>query len=236
MNLEWLDLPELFPDFEQPGRWLPLLERHAALLEGASTRVRVTSVAPAEAVRRQYAESLELLRVIEAVARGSEALADIGSGGGFPGVVMAIARPAMHVHLVEPLQKRAALLAELSRELGLANVTVHAIRAEEAGRGALRESQPVVTARAVAELRELVEYTSPLAQVGGVLALPKGSALERELAAAAESLTTLGCLHESSTPMRAEISSTLSVAVFRKTAATPAGYPRRAGVPGKRPL
>lgn len=236
MNLTWEELPALFPGFPQAGRWLPLLQRHAALLEGAAGRVRVTSVTPQEAVRRQYAESLELLRIIEEETPTPAALADIGSGGGFPGLVMAIVRPEMGCELIEPLRKRAGLLAELAAELALTNVTVHALRAEEAGRGPLRDALPVVTARAVAELRELIEYTAPFALPGGLIALPKGSGLRLELDSAVASLAALECAFASSRPMRPEVSVTLSVALFRKIAATPGAYPRRAGVAGKRPL
>lgn len=236
MNLTWDQLPGLFPELADPRRWLPLLQRHASLLDAASVRVRVTSVAAEDAVRRQYAESLELLRIIESQSPRPPALADVGSGGGFPGLVIAIIRPETQVHLVEPLQKRATLLSELAAALGLPNVVVHPIRAEEAGRGPLRDALPVVTARAVAELRELLEYTAPLAAPGGLVAFPKGSTFESELFAATGSMAALGCEFESSTPMRPEISTTVVVALFRKLAPTAAAYPRRPGVPGKRPL
>ena len=236
MNLTWLDLPALFPACPGADRWLPLLERHAALLAEASQRVRVTSVASADTVGRHYAESLELLRIIERTSPKTPALADVGSGGGFPGLVIAIVRPAMQVHLIEPLRKRANVLSELVAALGLANVMVHAQRGEEAGRGPLRDSLPVVTARAVAELRELLEYTAPLAAVGGLIAYPKGSAFESELSSATASLAALGCQHESTTPMRPEISGTLSVALFRRMAPTAQAYPRRPGMAAKRPL
>ncbi len=236
MNLTWPHLPELFPQLPQPGRWLPLLERHSALLQQAAHRVRVTSVPAEDAVRRHYAESLELLRIIEATSPQPASLADVGSGGGFPGLVIAIVRPETHIHLIEPLRKRAALLSELAEALALSNVTVHAQRGEEAGRGELRDSLAVVTARAVAELRELLEYTAPLASVGRLVACPKGSALESELSSAGNSLTALRCAHQSTTPMRPEISPTLSVALFRKLAPTAEAYPRRPGVPARRPL
>lgn len=236
MTLTWDELPGLFPALPDPDRWLPLLQCHAALLEAAAARVRVTAVAPGDAVRRQYAESLELLTIVEAHAPSPTALADIGSGGGFPGLVIAIVRPGMRLHLVEPLQKRARLLAELVEALGLSNVTVHAARAEDAGRGPLRDSLPVVTARAVAELRELLEYTAPLAAPGGLIALPKGSAFAAELLAAAGSMAALACEFEALVAMRPEVSETLSVALFRTSGPTAAAYPRRPGVPAKRPL
>lgn len=233
--LSWPELPLLFPDLEEPGRWLPLLERHAAILAEAAPRVRVTSVAAAASVRRHYAESLELLRIIRAQS-GGETLADIGSGGGFPGLVIAAVEPDLSVHLVEPLQKRARLLEEAAAALGLRNVTIHAQRAEDAGRGPLRGTMAVVAARAVAPLAELLEYTAPFAAPGGLIALPKGSGLAAELAAATNAMASLAAGEPLIVPMRGEVSPMLSVLLLRKLGPTPAAFPRRAGLPAKRPL
>jgi 16S rRNA (guanine527-N7)-methyltransferase len=235
VDLDWVDLPALFPAFPAPERWLPQLQRHAQLVAEAAPHTRVSAVGSDEVVRRQYAESLEILRIIEN-ARAMRSLVDIGSGGGFPGLVIAAVRPGIAVHLVEPLQKRARLLEECVEDLGLANVTVHAIRAEEAGGGMLRDAADVATARAVAGLRVLLEYSAPLTATSGLIALPKGSGLEAEFAGAGHALAQLGCEHERTVPMRPELSTTLRVALFRKLAPTPPGYPRRPGMAAKRPL
>jgi len=124
----------------------------------------------------------------------------------------------------------------MAAALALEHVTVHPVRAEEAGRGPLRDAAHLVTARAVAELRELLEYTAPLAAPNGHLAFPKGSALDAELKAAANAMATLAVEPLGVEPMRPEISTTLRVVRFRKTGVTPAAYPRRPGVPGRRPL
>ncbi len=115
MNLQWDHLPELFPAFPSPERWLPLLARHLAIVESARERARSTSVRPEDAIRRNYAESLEILRIAEE-CNGSPfaAIADVGSGGGYPGIVIAVVRPDSTVHLIEPLQKRARLLQEMA--------------------------------------------------------------------------------------------------------------------------
>ena len=233
--LEWDALPGLFPAFATPRRWLPLLQRHAALVDAAAPRVRVTSVTPGDLVRRHYAESLELLRLCPEVLT-AEVLADVGSGGGYPGMVAAVVLPATRVHLIEPLQKRARLLEEMAAELGLTNVTVHALRAEESGRGPLRDACDAVTARAVAPLRELLEYTAPLCAVGATLALAKGSALPGELEAAVGAMAALGCEFVQARPMRPEVALHVTVAVLRKTAPTGERYPRRPGMAAKRPL
>lgn len=235
VKLQWDDLPAYFPRFPGPHRWLPLLQRHDALLREAEPRVRVSAVSPEDVVRRQYAESLELWRL--ALAHGQpESVVDVGSGGGFPGLVIAAVAPAVRVLLVEPLRKRAVLLEELVSALGLANVTVDARRAEEAGRGEWRDAAGLVVARALAQLPELLEYTAPFAAAGAVIALAKGSSLPAELASARPALDALSCEVVAREAMRPEVSATPWVLVVRKLAATPPRYPRRPGVPARRPL
>lgn len=236
MTFSWDALPQLFPMFQGPGLWLPRLQRHAALIEEAAAHTRVTAVTGPDVVRRQYAESLETLRIALTVCPGPGSLADVGSGGGFPGLVMAAVMPDLPVTLVEPLQKRARLLEAMAAALELDNVTVVAVRAEEAGRGKLRERFGLVTARAVAELRELVEYTAPLVRSGGWLALPKGSSAAAEVEAAGRALAELGCEYRSTVVMRREVSDAGVVVLVEKVSSTPARYPRRPGMPAKRPL
>ncbi len=235
--MEWDELPELFPTFGDSERWLPLLRTHQELLTEAEPHTRVTSVGPAEAVQRHFAESLETWRIsIDLFGSVPASLIDVGSGGGFPGLVMACVAPGSTFHLVEPLQKRARLLDAVANTLGLSNVHVYPQRAEDAGRGPLREHAEMVTARAVAKLPELLEYTAPFAKVGGMIVLPKGSGLPDELEGASAAMRILHCGHRSTVAMRPEISEAVRLAVFEKTAATRKLYPRRAGLPGKQPL
>lgn len=236
MKLSWDDLPGLFPEFEGPERWLPLLQRHAELVEGAAHHTRVTAVTGANAIRRQYAESLEVLRIARQFTATCDPYADVGSGGGYPGLVIAIVEPSLAVTLVEPLQKRARLLEAMAGELGLTNVRAFAGRAEDAGRRDLRESCALVTARAVAELRELLEYTAPLARTGGWIVLPKGTGAEAEVEEAARAITELNCAHRATVTMRPDVSDSGMAVVLEKLGPVSDRYPRRAGLPGKRPL
>ena len=230
--LEWEMLPSLFPDFAEPGRWLPLLRRHAELL--AESPVQTTTVTGEDVVARHYAESLEAYRLAGAPSGG--VVVDVGSGGGFPGLVIAAVAPGAEVHLVEARKKRAALLEELAATLGLDNVTAHGERAEEAGRGGLRDSANLVVARAVAPLPVLLEYTAPLAATGGTIAAVKGSRGEAELAESEAAMTALACEHTGTEGMREEVAGRMSVQLFRKTGPTPPRYPRRPGMPAKRPI
>ena len=232
MILAWESLPRLFPDFAEPERWLALLRRHAELV--AEAPVRTTTVTGEDVVARHYAESLEAYRLAGAPHEG--VIVDVGSGGGFPGMVIAAVAPATEVHLVEARGKRADLLVELARELGFANVEVHGERAEEAGRGKLRDGANLVLARAVAPLPVLLEYTAPMAASGATIAAVKGSRGAAELAEAEAAIAALNCEHAGSEPMREEVAGRMRVLLFRKLGTTPARYPRRPGMPTKRPI
>lgn len=235
--LDWDALPSLFPGFAEPTRWLPLLQQHAALLQDASPAVRATAIDAGETPSRLYAESLETLRIaLSHVDRPVERFVDVGSGGGFPGLVAAALFPGWDTVLIESHGRKAALLREIAAQLGLTRVTVQHTRAEDAGRGELRDSACLVTAKAVAELRVALEYTAPIARVGGIIALPKGSRLPEEEAEAQSAMSALAVEYVRREPMRSEISATPWTAIFRKVAATPAALPRRAGMPSKHPL
>lgn len=105
---------------------------------------------------------------------------DVGSGAGLPGLVLAIARPDVHLVLIEPMERRVDWLTSESAELGLDNVTVIRSRAEEAP----QESLDQVTARAVTALSKLIPVTAPLLRRGGEMVFMKGSRVDEEIAAA----------------------------------------------------
>lgn len=236
----WNELPGYFPEFGESERWLPLLRQHHQLLQEAAARVPVTAVAEGAAPLRLYGESLETIRLALG-ARGpggtERVLADVGSGGGFPGLVAAAVLPDWQVVLIESLRKRAMLMRDMAASLGLNNVEVIAERAETAGRDPrLRDGAAIVTARAVAELRVVLEYTAPLCSGGGVIALPKGSRLPAEVTAAERAMAELGVKPIEESAMREEISATPWTMLLRKLGTTPERYPRRPGLPQKRPL
>ncbi|RIX30087.1 16S rRNA (guanine(527)-N(7))-methyltransferase RsmG [Amnibacterium setariae] len=115
-------------------------------------------------------------------------VADVGSGAGLPGLVIAAARPDLRVTLIEPMERRVAWLEEETARLGLKNVVVERSRAEDAPRGRF----DVVTARAVGALSGLLPITAPLARPGGRLALLKGASVEAEIAKAEKAIRRLG--------------------------------------------
>ncbi|HEV2036493.1 MAG TPA: 16S rRNA (guanine(527)-N(7))-methyltransferase RsmG [Candidatus Dormibacteraeota bacterium] len=160
---------------------------------------------------------------------------DVGSGAGLPGLPLKIARPELELTLIEADQDKAAFLVHACATLGLARVEVVARRAEEAGHDPrLREAFDAAVARALAPLPVLAELCLPLVRVGGRLLAQKTEGEDASAAGHAIELMggALAAVHRS--PSGARRSGT--VVVVDKLRPTPAPYPRRAGVPARRPL
>lgn len=165
-------------------------------------------------------------------------LVDLGTGAGFPGLPLKIARPHLTTFLVDSLRKRTAFLERVVEQLGLAQCQVVTERAENLGRAApWRESFDLAVVRAVAALPVLVEYAVPLLARGGHLVAMKGPGFAAELESGAEAADLLGARVESVVQLSLPLSGEArALVVLRKERATPAVYPRRVGVPAKRPL
>lgn len=219
-------------------------ERYLVLLAEWRGRAGLTAVTDAESVqRRHFGEALALLTVLRGLsgiagADGSIAVVDLGSGAGFPGLPMRIVEPRLRLTLVEAHGRRCRFLEAVVAALGLEDVRVVQARAEEAGRDpALRGTFDVAVARALAPLAVLVEYALPLLRAGGVLAAPKGSRAAAELAEAAGAIAALRGTVEPAVPLPLPPEAPpQQVVVVRRTGALDARYPRRAGVPARRPL
>ena len=123
--------------------------------------------------------------------RDEDSVIDVGSGAGFPGIVVALMRPDADVHLVEPMERRVDWLSDVVDEVGLDNVTIHRARAEEL-HGQLRAD--VVTARAVAAMDKLARWSLPLVSPGGRLVALKGERAATEVDAARKWLRKLGVI------------------------------------------
>jgi len=202
------------------------------LLLAANERFNLTRITdPDEVEVRLLADSLTLVPEIPEAATH---LLDIGSGGGVPGLALAIARPGLHVTLLDATAKKVRFLAETAEVLGLDRVTALHGRAEELARNPNhREQYGAVTARAVARLVTLVELSLPFVSVGGCAILPKGSAAAEELDEARYAVGLLGGRARPLVPTPIE-GTTLIVVDKRKP--TPAAYPRTTGVPNRKPL
>jgi 16S rRNA (guanine527-N7)-methyltransferase len=166
------------------------IERYLDLLIAANARMNLTRI-----VDRPQAEILHVadaLTLLPFLPAAEHRLADLGSGGGVPGIILAIARPDARVTLIEATKKKAEFLKSTAAELELSNVDIAPIRAEEAGRSHLRETFDVVVARAVGTLDWLAEWMLPLAKKGGVALAMKGAKAAEELAAAKRIITRIG--------------------------------------------
>jgi 16S rRNA (guanine527-N7)-methyltransferase len=207
------------------------LDRYRELLLAANEQFNLTRITTPEQIElRLFADSLALLPMVPPEARS---LLDIGSGGGVPGLPLAIARPELRVVLLDATAKKVRFLEATARELGLENVVAVHGRAEELARDRQhRERYDVVTARAVARLVTLVELALPFLVVGGRALLPKGSAAADELTEARYATGMLG--GSAASPIDA-IAGT-RVVVIEKRRPTPAEFPRRTGVPNTSPL
>ncbi len=211
------------------------LERYVGLLLAANGRLNLTRVVEPAAVARLHL--LDALSALPLLAEdGPRRALDLGSGGGVPGIVLAVARPDIRWTLVDSVGKKADALAAFAAALGLANVEVRAARAEDLGRGPERASFDVVTARACASMPVLVEYAMPLLRPEGRLIAWKGLLSVAEMAAGTEAAAVLGGGDPvvRSTGLAA-LGDHVLVAV-RKKRETPDRYPRRPGEPARRPL
>jgi 16S rRNA (guanine527-N7)-methyltransferase len=170
-----------------PTDRLPLAERYVELL--ATAGVERGLIGPREAPRLWDRHLLNCLALSSAVPTNAS-VADLGSGAGLPGLVLAIGRPDLDLTLVEPLLRRATFLEEAITELGLTGVRVLRDRAEGLHGG---RRYDVVTARALAPLTRLLGWAMPLVAPRGVLLAMKGSSAAAEVAAAAATLRALGC-------------------------------------------
>ncbi|HAC45642.1 MAG TPA: 16S rRNA (guanine(527)-N(7))-methyltransferase RsmG [Chloroflexi bacterium] len=196
--------------------------------------VRLISAWPGLMARPDRAlvdDGLVLLEYLGAAHR----LVDVGSGAGLPGIPIKIARPDLDVTLIESDQAKAAFLVHACAALGLEHVEVEARRAEEAGRDPrLREAFDIAVARALAPLPVLVELCLPLVRVGGRLLAQKTEA--EDPAAAARAIQLLGGELSAVKAAPSAARGAGTVVVIDKVRPTPALYPRRAGVPARKPL
>src|ERR1700681_3911544 len=160
---------------------------------------------------------------------------DVGSGAGLPGLPLKIIRPELELTLVESDQDKAAFLVHACATLGLAGVEVVARRAEEVGHEPrLREAFDVAVARALAPLPVLAELCLPLVRVGGRLLAQKTES--EDLDGAGRAIETLGGALNRSVAAPSAVRSTGTVVIVDKLRPTPAAYPRRPGVPARKPL
>jgi 16S rRNA (guanine527-N7)-methyltransferase len=211
----------------------------AAVLEGLAREpdAHTTVTNPDEAVDIHVADSLSGLEVPE--VRAASWLADIGSGPGFPGLVLAVALPRTRVDMIESVSRKCAVIDRLTHAAGLDNEIVRALpmRAEERAAWGGRDAYDVVTARAVGSLPVLVEYAAPLLAPGGVFVAWKAALDADELTRGAKAAVEVGLESEAVVEVQPwPEARDRNLIVYRKVSATPDRFPRRPGMAAKRPL
>jgi 16S rRNA (guanine527-N7)-methyltransferase len=213
---------------------LDQLSQYLSRLREANRNMNLTTVdTPREAWRRHLLDSLTLIPRLGGVDR----LADIGSGGGLPGIPLAIARPGLAITLIEATGKKARFLKQVVDELRLTNVQVRAERAERLGRDPEhRESYDVATGRAVGPLNVFLELAAPLVRVGGRIVAMKGRRAGPEIQAAEKAIERLRLSLTSIQPAAPGMDENAVLVELIKLEPTPAGFPRAPGMAAKRPL
>jgi len=241
------DDPEPFPvlvrAFTLTDEQLRQLAGYRDALFSANRSINFTAIRDLDGIeRRLIVESMRLLMPLDAriAALGipHPKLIDIGTGGGIPGIVIAIARPGIDVTLLDATSKKITFLNGVIDKLKLMNVRAIHGRAEEIGLDRhIRGRYDIGTARAVSSIPALMELGLPLLKRGGVLLLPKGAEIEDELEAGSRAGGILGgSIVEASFLPDAGTSIATRLVIVEKTSPTPGAYPRRSGIPSRNPL
>jgi 16S rRNA (guanine527-N7)-methyltransferase len=225
---------------ELTRRHLEQFEAYCSLLGQWNQRSNLTAVDDYQGV--QLTHFLDSLTVLHALPSRTPPLGqrviDIGAGAGFPGLPLKIVYPGIALVLVESAGKKTAFLQAVVATLHLSGVEVVTSRAEElAQQPAYREQFGLALARAVAELPVAVELALPFCKLGGLFVAQKKGDFRQEMEDAQYGIELLGGRLREVVPMKIEgMLSERALVVIEKVAATPARYPRRPGIPGKRPL
>ena len=202
-----------------------------------NTRLNLTAIREPEGIRtKHFLDSFSCVLAWREMP--PRRLIDVGTGAGFPGIPLKILYPAMQLTLVESVGKKADFCRHVVEMLKLESVSVLTARAEEVGQlAAEREGYDWVVARAVANLPVLVEYLLPLARVGGVVLAQKGHSGPVEAHAAEKAIKILGGDLRQLIPIELPgVAEERYLVLVDKLAPTPRMYPRKPGIPGKKPL
>ncbi|HEX3032130.1 MAG TPA: 16S rRNA (guanine(527)-N(7))-methyltransferase RsmG [Bacillota bacterium] len=216
---------------------LQAFAHYAEMLVDWNNRVNLTAILDPQGIAlKHFVDSLLCGKYFG--LEGSLRLLDVGTGAGFPGIPLKIAYPLAELTLLDSLQKRIGFLSAVVEELNLDKVVAVHGRAEDVARLVQhREQYDVVVSRAVARLTVLAEYCLPFVKIGGTFIAMKGSAVNEELEESFKALQILGGKLDKVVEYVLPLSGdSRTLVIIRKSGATPAKYPRKAGLPEKTPL
>ena len=209
------------------------LRAYAELLKEWNEKINLTAITEdAEIATKHFLDSMTAL----CTGRVKGRVIDVGTGAGFPGLVLKIADPTIQLTLLDSLQKRIRFLEAAAEELDIPDVKFVHARAEDGARR-LRAQFDTVVSRAVANMTVLSELCIPFLKIGGYFLALKGPLADEELLAAKRTISILGGKVES--VYKADIPGTdlaHKIIIVKKVRQTPQQYPRKAGVPAKIPL
>lgn len=221
---------EITPDIAEK------LNAYGNLLLEWNEKINLTAItAPVDVLYKHFYDCILFFKNVNVPQNAK--IVDVGTGAGFPGMVLKIMRPDLQVTLLDSLNKRLVFLNDVIEKLGLKNIeTVH-IRAEEAGKSKKhRESFDIACARAVASLPVLLEYCTPLVKKGGMFVAMKGPSAKEEVENSQNALKVLGmekpniiCETLTGEEQRAFV-------ISKKISQTPPKYPRKPNDISKQPL
>lgn len=204
-------------------------QKYFELLAEWNEKMNLTAITDESGVAlKHFADSLSLLNFVDIPQNSS--LADVGTGAGFPGVVLKIARPDIKLTLIDSLNKRLVFLGEVCAQLGIEAELIHS-RAEDGARDEkLRENFDFAVSRAVARMNVLSEYCLPYVKVGGAFCAMKGAQANEEFKESLNAINTLGGKLENKYFFELpENGGERAIAVVRKVKNTPQKYPRQLG-------
>ena len=216
--------------------------RYYELLVQWNRVVNLTSVVEwDEVVTRHFLDSLSVILAAPEISRCQKKVKviDVGTGAGFPGIPLKIIFPGIQLSLLEPKRRKLEFVEAVIEKLGLSGIALLSGRAEKFGRLTVhREKYDVVVSRAVAEIAQLAELALPFCRKDGIFVAHKGIRVNLELTRGHEAIVELGA-EVSEVVHVGNVGSFLSKAylvVLKKTGYTPTKYPRRDGIPAKRPI
>lgn len=209
--------------------------KYYEMLIDYNTRMNLTAITEEEEVIvKHFCDSLYLLAKCDVPQNAK--IIDVGTGAGFPGVPLLIARPDIKLTLLDGLNKRLVFLSDVLTELNLVAEIVHARAEEGASDKKFREKYDVATSRAVARLNVLSEYCLPYVKKGGAFVALKGPAASEELNEAEKALKILGGEVTDVTEYSLSDNSMRTIITVKKSAHTPPAYPRHNSKIKKQPL